>query len=138
MAPVNNNTIDIFGRQRTRANDGCARGLPGTGFKLTTSGDYDIQGKRLTKVSDPRSVKDATNKQYVDLKIHELRQLFANLINKDVMITMRKIAQEQRSSDLTEEVKKLIHEQTHEDRRKCLIMFTNLQKDIMELKKNIK
>ena len=41
------------------------RGLPGVGFKLTDDGNYDIDGKRLTDVSQPIDGRDATTKAYV-------------------------------------------------------------------------
>ena len=37
------------------------QGLPGVGFKITPSGDYDIQNKKLVNVDDPVNLKDATN-----------------------------------------------------------------------------
>ena len=41
-------------------------GLPGVGFKLTDDGNYDIDGKRLTNVSQPTDGSDGTTKAYVD------------------------------------------------------------------------
>ena len=40
--------------------------MPGVGFKLTDDGNYDIDGKRLTNVSQPTDGSDATTKAYVD------------------------------------------------------------------------
>ena len=42
------------------------RGLPGVGFKLTDDGNYDIDGKRLTNVSQPVVNRDTATKAYVD------------------------------------------------------------------------
>ena len=42
------------------------QGLPGIGFKLTDDGNFDIDGKRLTDVSQPIDSGDAANKKYVD------------------------------------------------------------------------
>ena len=42
------------------------RGLPGIGFKLTSDGNFDINGKLLTNVAGPANGDDATNKNYVD------------------------------------------------------------------------
>ena len=45
-----------------------APGAPGIGFNLTNSGDYDIQNKRLTNVSDPIEDQDAVNfKMFKDI-----------------------------------------------------------------------
>ena len=60
------------------------QGLPGIGFKLTDDGNFDIDGKRLTDVSQPVDGGDATTKAYVDGEIghhtgnfYHLRQSFA-------------------------------------------------------------
>ena len=45
------------------------QGLPGIGFKLTDDGNFDIDGKRLTDVSQPVDSGDATTKAYVDGEI---------------------------------------------------------------------
>ena len=59
------------------------QGLPGIGFKLTDDGNFDIDGKRLTDVSQPVGSGDATTKAYVDGEIghhtgnfYHLRQSF--------------------------------------------------------------
>ena len=59
------------------------QGLPGIGFKLTDDGNFDIDGKRLTDVSQPVDNRDATTKAYVDGEIghhtgnfYHLRQSF--------------------------------------------------------------
>ena len=59
------------------------QGLPGIGFKLTDDGNFDIDGKRLTDVSQPVEGGDATTKAYVDGEIghhtgnmYHLRQSF--------------------------------------------------------------
>ena len=45
-------------------------GLPGVGFKLTSSGDFDLQRKRLTNVAEGTTNSDAVTKHQVDtLKI---------------------------------------------------------------------
>ena len=43
------------------------RGPPGIEFALTSSGDFDINKKRLTNVGSPKEVSDSTTKEYVDL-----------------------------------------------------------------------
>lgn len=50
-------------------------GLPGTGFKLTDDGNFDIDKQRLTDLADPIVDKDATTKQYVDEKFNFKRWL---------------------------------------------------------------
>ena len=58
-------------------------GPPGVGFELTKSGNYDIDGKRLTDVSQPVDGRDAATRAYVDEKtshntsnLYHLRQSF--------------------------------------------------------------
>ena len=41
-------------------------GVPGVGFRLTDDGNFDIDNKRLTNVSQPTDGSDATTKAYVD------------------------------------------------------------------------
>ena len=42
------------------------QGAPGVGFNLTSDGNYDMVGKKLTNVGNPTSNTDAATKKYVD------------------------------------------------------------------------
>ena len=42
------------------------QGAPGVGFSLTSDGDYDMVGKKLTNVGAPKFNSDAATKKYVD------------------------------------------------------------------------
>ena len=42
------------------------KGLPGVGFKLTVTGDYDMQNKKLTNVKSGTNSNDAVNKSQLD------------------------------------------------------------------------
>ena len=55
------------------------QGLPGIGFKLTDDGNFDIDGKRLTDVSQPEDSGDAATKAYVDDEIGHHTGNFYNL-----------------------------------------------------------
>ena len=44
------------------------QGAPGVGFSLTTDGNYDMSGKKLTNVKAPTANNDAATKKYVDDK----------------------------------------------------------------------
>ena len=48
------------------ANKYVQRGLPGVGFKLTVTGDYDMQNKKLTNVKSGTDSNDAVNKSQLD------------------------------------------------------------------------
>ena len=43
------------------------RGLPGVGFKLTVTGDYDMQNKKLTNVDEGDNNQDVVNKHQLDV-----------------------------------------------------------------------
>jgi hypothetical protein len=69
-----NNTIDKFGRQRSPHNGTgkVLRGLPGIGFKLNKSGDFDIECKRLCNVGNPLDEFDGVNLGYVKEKLSDI------------------------------------------------------------------
>ena len=48
------------------ANKYVQKGLPGVGFKLTVTGDYDMQNKKLTNVKSGTDSNDAVNKSQLD------------------------------------------------------------------------
>ena len=48
------------------ANKYVQRGLPGVGFKLAVTGDYDMQNKKLTNVKSGTDSNDAVNKRQLD------------------------------------------------------------------------
>ena len=48
------------------ANKYVQRGLPGVGFKLTDTGDYDMQNKKLTNIKSGTDSNDAVNKSQLD------------------------------------------------------------------------
>ena len=47
-------------------------GLPGVGFKLTSSGDFDLQGKRLTNVADGTADDNAVTKKQIATKVDKV------------------------------------------------------------------
>ena len=49
------------------ANKYVQRGLPGVGFKLTDTGDYDMQNKKLVNVDEGENNHDAVNKHQLDV-----------------------------------------------------------------------
>ena len=72
------------------------QGLPGIGFKLTDDGNFDIDGKRLTDVSQPVDGGDAATKAYVDGEIghhtgnfYHLRPSFTFYDSSDVELPLR-------------------------------------------------
>ena len=50
------------------ANKYVQRGLPGVGFKLTDTGDYDMQNKKLVNVDEGDNNHDVVNKHQLDTK----------------------------------------------------------------------
>ena len=49
------------------ANKYVQRGLPGVGFKLTDTGDYDMQNKKLVNVDECENNQDVVNKHQLDV-----------------------------------------------------------------------
>ena len=49
------------------ANKYVQRGLPGVGFKLTVTGDYDMQNKKLVNVDEGENNQDVANKHQLDV-----------------------------------------------------------------------
>ena len=47
-------------------------GLPGVGFKLTPSGDFDLQKKRLTNVAEGTANDDAVTKKQINFKVDKV------------------------------------------------------------------
>ena len=43
------------------------QGLPGVGFKLTSSGDFDLENKRLTNVAEAVGNDDAVTKHQIEV-----------------------------------------------------------------------
>lgn len=69
-----NNTVDKFGRMRIPKARVLARyGI--AGFNLTSDNNYDIQGKRLCNVAEPRELNDVTTRKYVDLRFRNYRDI---------------------------------------------------------------
>lgn len=58
-------SVDKFGRHSGRKRQQSQKGPRGVGFNLTTSGDYDITGKRLQNVHSPVEDGDAVNLNFV-------------------------------------------------------------------------
>lgn len=71
-------TVDKFGHSINNHSNACPPGLPGKGFHLTESGDYNIQFKRLVNIEKPVNEHDAATKEYVDMQI--------DVSDKDIML----------------------------------------------------
>lgn len=69
-------SVDVFGRQWVREKE-IQKGPRGIGFELTTSGDFDINNKRLCNVSNPVEDSDCVNLQFIKKEI----TLFQKSIN---------------------------------------------------------
>ena len=69
------------------ANKYVQRGLPGIGFKLTDTGDYDMQNKKLTNVKSGTDSNDAVNKSQLDASTNLLHGSRAgNVVNDKAVI----------------------------------------------------
>lgn len=54
-------SVDIFGRKFRKSVGINGRGPPGNGFKITADGQFDIDGKRLCNIADPKDSNDAVS-----------------------------------------------------------------------------
>lgn len=76
-------SVDIFGRQLSKKRkyilDGQRRrGPPGEGFKFTTDGHYDIDGKKLCHIADAEDMNDAVSKKVaLSMIMKETETLFS-------------------------------------------------------------
>ena len=74
-------SVDVFGRNLKRA--GGSRGPPSVGFKVTSSGQYDIDIKRLCNIAEPKHSGDAVNldtlQRIVRMEIMSLHKIIAKL-----------------------------------------------------------
>ena len=59
------------------------KGLPGVGFKLTVTGDYDVQNKKLTNVKSGTDSNDAVNKSQLDATTNLLHGSRAGVVVND-------------------------------------------------------
>lgn len=60
-------SFDKFGRHSTKtAATKLLRGIPGQGFKLTKTNDFDIENKRLCNVGNPIDDQDASTRKNVN------------------------------------------------------------------------
>ena len=62
-------------------------GLPGVGLKLTDYGNFDIDGKRLTKIATPVDNEDASTKDYVDIENVKQNIAIADKASKNDLIS---------------------------------------------------
>ena len=65
------------------ANKYVQRGLPGVGFKLMVTGDYDMQNKKLTNVKSGTDSNDAVNKSQLDATTNLLHGSRAGYVVND-------------------------------------------------------
>ena len=108
-----NNTIDKFGRQKNNDRVRYLRGLPGIGFKFTSDGQYDMEGRALRNVASPKNENDAATQDFVLKEIDKLREPMSEIIKRDVVAHTRRAIME--------------------IREKC----TNFSKDLEENKTNL-
>lgn len=74
-------SVDKFGRH-SRSRVSGPRGLPGAGFNLTRTNDFDLKYKRITNLDEPIDKSDAATKNYVDVEIIRLSEQMINFGGK--------------------------------------------------------
>ena len=73
-------SIDLFGRSLDLKKK--TVGPPGVGYKLTLTGDYDAEKKRICNLSYPVDPNDAVNFQALELNIAASGERFTGLLNQ--------------------------------------------------------
>ena len=94
---------DLFGRSHHLKNKNkkknnpseIKRGLPGIGFKLAASGDFDITNKRLTNVADAIDPNDAVN-----LSFYHLTNTYLEKVIRDLQSDIQKLRVQQINDDI--------------------------------------
>jgi len=124
-------TIDKFGRGVESGSRSLLRGPPGVGFKHTRNGHFDIEGKLLTNVGEPKNDSDAVTKKYVVGEVHRLRTQIAAIINKDIIDHFKKDMKnlEAKSNMLESKIKKEIYERMADFESR----ISQLEKKVSEL-----
>ncbi|CAG9769948.1 unnamed protein product [Ceutorhynchus assimilis] len=77
-----NNTLNKFGRQRVSDKHQFLRGAQGNGFKLTSDGHYDIEGKRLSNVAKPILDNDVSTQEFVLDNIRFVHEQMKSLLDE--------------------------------------------------------
>lgn len=54
-------------------------GLPGVGYSLTQSGDYDVNNKSIKNLSFPNDISDAVPRFYIDEELTALKDLLKHV-----------------------------------------------------------
>lgn len=68
-------SVDVFGRSLKNGVE-VLKGLPGQGFILTGSGNYDIRDKRLCNVGEAVDANDAVNLDLLKVHMQNVKQEF--------------------------------------------------------------
>lgn len=74
-------SVDKFGRYSRSRGPG-PRGLPGVGFNLTLTNNFDLKFKRMTNLGEAIDKSDAATKNYVDCEIKRLVEQMQNFGGK--------------------------------------------------------
>lgn len=115
-------SVDVFGRS-LKNQIKISKGPPGQGFSLTSSGDYDIRGKKLCNVGEAVETNDAINLNFLKIYIQNIKQ---EIINHN-------------SGLLDVEIKKLEEQALQEKERVTSFhkdIIWSLIQEIIQLKKN--
>ena len=75
-------SINLFGHPLTDKTSGDARGPPGVGFKLTDTGDYDFDYKRLCCLSAPIDPTDAVNLDALNKTIDRFKTQYNTILEE--------------------------------------------------------
>ena len=100
-------SLDVFGRRLDSKSKVGGRGPPGVGYKLTMSGDYDIEKRRICNLSSPIDPNDAVNFQALELNIAASGERFTELLNSITEAVKKREERIEKLEKTVDEIKKL-------------------------------
>jgi len=75
-------SVDVFGRSLKKRKE-ATQGPPGNGYKLTSNGQFDAEGKKLCNLADPLEPNDAVNlqtlKNFITSEVQNLYEITKRL-----------------------------------------------------------
>ena len=101
-------SVDVFGRS-LKNKIKILKGPLGQGFSLTSSEDYDIKGKKLCNVGEPKEINDAVNLNFLKIYIENVKQEIisqnSRLLNEEIKkIKQRASQKEERVTSINKDI----------------------------------
>ena len=72
-------SVDLFGRSLDRTSKSVCRGPPGVGYKLTETGHYDVENRKICNLAFPSDSQDAVNFDALQVNTNKTWEHFEKL-----------------------------------------------------------